>query len=159
MAIRAGAALTVTAISVWAAWCDRRTGLIPNALTLSLIGLGLLYQVLWGHNFWFPLFWAGAWLLWALWVWGGGDAKLVMGIFTFYPTREALVAFSLTLLLLGLGVLLRRLGKGAFRVIGLSLLRMARLSFPSEEELLAAGGRDSWILAVGGIVCALLSLR
>ena len=67
-----------------ACWTDVRTGLIPNQLTLSLMGAGILIHTIEG-NIWTPWLGLGSafvihYILWLLKVEKGGDAKLMMGL-------------------------------------------------------------------------------
>ncbi|MBT3220947.1 MAG: prepilin peptidase [Proteobacteria bacterium] len=67
-----------------ACWTDVRTGLIPNRLTLSLMGAGILLNSMAG-NPWTPWMGLGGafaihYILWLLRVEKGGDAKLMMGL-------------------------------------------------------------------------------
>ena len=146
-------AILITAAGIVAAWSDLKTGQVPNVITLPLMGLGILYQVLWGRNFWFLLYWQACYIMWILNLWGGGDAKLVMGIFAFFPTREALLVMSLTVIVLGIGALVLR---KQLKEIGFTAFRLLKGHFPSQDELEQRGERDTWVYATGGMICAWL---
>lgn len=85
--IYALAPLVALAGSAVASYQDIKTREISNVLTLSLIATGLLFYGMrvWEEGnaiLWVPLAatFAIIWLMWRAGMWGGGDAKLVMGI-------------------------------------------------------------------------------
>lgn len=135
-----------------AAW-DARWGIIPNWLTIPvMLGLGglRLYQ---RHWIVLPI-WVLIYLLWRVHIIGGGDAKLLMGIFALFPTFEFAVVFSVLLAAVTLPLLMlqhwgRRPG---------DLLRGAahRLQegplLPTQEELEAQGRQYAWTFCLPGLV-------
>jgi len=71
--------------SIIACYTDIKTKEIPNSLTLSMIFIGLLLFSLSFHKEWIffiPLIssYILIWLIWRAGMWGGGDAKLIMGL-------------------------------------------------------------------------------
>ncbi|HTX43747.1 MAG TPA: A24 family peptidase, partial [Methanocella sp.] len=90
-----------------AAVIDHRTSRIPNGLTLPFVLLGLallpprcaaaMAGLICGVSY------AFVYGLWRCGLWGGGDAKLVLGLFILvspaYPTLLFIAAFSLCLAL------------------------------------------------------------
>lgn len=120
--------LSITAAlagSLVAAAIDYRTLKIPNRLTLPLILLGLILLAL-RCLAGFPLFaavvtcaivYAFVHVLWRFGMWGGGDAKLVLGLFLLlspaYPWLEFVAVFSLILAAL---LFLKHAGLRALRV-------------------------------------------
>jgi len=76
--------------SIIASYTDVKTKEIPNYLTFSMIFLGLLFFSLKFYREWIffiPLI-ASYFLIWFIWragMWGGGDAKLMMGLMALLP--------------------------------------------------------------------------
>jgi len=80
-----------------ATYTDQKKQMIPDKLTRPLIAMGVLSYLMAGvfaHDVWLAILGsAGAlcafaigYLLWQLKAWGGGDAKLLMGIGAMIPT-------------------------------------------------------------------------
>ncbi len=94
--------------SIIASYTDIKTKEIPNLLTLSMIFLGLLFFTFSFYGNWIffiPLLtsYIIIWLIWRAGMWGGGDAKLIMGLISllspnygieFIPSFFMMLAFS-----------------------------------------------------------------
>ncbi|MGC9553765.1 MAG: A24 family peptidase [Thermoplasmatota archaeon] len=98
-ALGAGVAVVGTAA---AAYVDLKTREIPNRLTLSMMAAGLAVSALRVYTgcLWFmvavpvALAWALSWALWRAGLFGGGDAKLLMGITALFPLFPDGTAFA-----------------------------------------------------------------
>ena len=147
--------LLVTAWLVTAAVWDLRTGLIPNWLTMPVAaGLGALrlYQGRW----YVLVIWIVLYLVWRVNVVGGGDAKLLMGLFALFPNYSfALVFGGIALVVTIPAVLIKHWGKEPFRLVQDVVGRFsAGKVLPTEEELEAQGKRYAWSFCLAGIVYA-----
>lgn len=182
--------LAITAWLAVATLLDRRTGRIPNGLTLPVMlvaGGYRLAQAISPRDFapllskrvaflsspglrWLspegsllppmasPSFVWMAWLiifiLWLLNTMGGGDAKLLMGLFAIFPSWEFAFSFACLLLLIGLPwLLLARWGMrmGAmFQPLYVRLLTHRLL--PTADELAARRGSYVWLLCLPAVV-------
>jgi Flp pilus assembly protein protease CpaA len=135
-----------------AAW-DWRTGLIPNWLTLPVaaaVGALRLYQ---GH--WYLLvIWALLYLVWRINFMGGGDAKLLMGLFALFPTEQfALLLAGLALTVMIPTIVIKHWGKRPLRLVqGVAGRLSAGKLLPTREELEQQGRRFAWAFCLPGIV-------
>ncbi|HRF46247.1 MAG TPA: prepilin peptidase [Anaerolineales bacterium] len=129
---------------VWAGFADLRGRRVPNLLTLPLMLAALVLALAqfinggWGLGELGSLavIWIVCLMAWALRVFGGGDAKLAMGLLGLFPTTEAALGVLIGLLLGGLLYLAfgphrdgwRRLYEAALRIL-------ARRAPPSRAEV------------------------
>ena len=85
---------------------------------------------------------------------GGGDAKLLMGVFVIYPTLDFVLAFALLILLIGVPWLLisrLRVRSGSlWRSLYVRLL--SRRIFPSAEDLSTRGKPSAWLFCLPGVI-------
>jgi Flp pilus assembly protein protease CpaA len=172
--------LLITAWLGIIAWRDLRTQRIPNRFTLPvMLGVGFyrLLQVLYpglafaaknlgwsllGEQLFPPLVtpalpwiaWGIFFALWFLNVMGGGDAKLLMGLFVIYPTLDFALDFALLILLIGIPWLLisrLRVHNGSlWRSLYVRLLTLR--IFPSAEELSTRGKPTAWLFCLPGVI-------
>lgn len=103
-------------------------------------------------------FWIGIFLLWSINIYGGGDAKLLMGLFGLYPDLRLLWITSAVLLTVGVPVLILKYARTSPRLIvsGLAARLASGALLPSDEELnrgvpfafayCLAGGIYLWLL-------------
>ena len=116
--------LLKSAISGWliavAAW-DHIEGRIPNWLVLPVMLIGLVYQIyasISGRN-WAILGVVVAWVaifsLWQARVYGGGDAKLLMGLFALFPNYRFLIVFCVATLAVSIPLLVYEIAKKHIR--------------------------------------------
>jgi len=145
--------LLATAWLVAAAAWDWRTGLIPNWLTMPVVaGVGALrfYQ---GH--WYVLIiWVLLYLVWRVNFVGGGDAKLLMGLFALFPTDAFALLFGVVVLAVTVpAILLKHWGKHPLRLMQEVAGRLsAGKLLPTREELEQQGRRYAWSFCLAGIV-------
>jgi len=141
---------------IWLGACalvDRRTGLIPNRLTLPVIAGGTaftLIEAIGNHSYDPLLAMLGLWVLftvpWLLDVYGGGDQKLLMGLSSLCPSIETAIWVSV-------GMIGSWLVWIAYRLYG-EKLRSAGL--PGGQK---GRWRATWTLVPGGIIAIVQRLR
>ena len=144
-------ALTVWLVAV-AAW-DWRRALIPNWLTLPVMlaaGGVRLYQ---GHLYVLVL-WVLLYLIWRVNIVGGGDAKLLMGLFALFPTYEFALLFSILMLAVSVPLIIaRHWGKRPSDLAAAVTDRIGQGRFlPTREELEVRGKQYAWTFCLPGIV-------
>lgn len=139
----------LAAVSLW----DVRRAIIPNWLTLpAMLAAGgwRLYQGRW----YVLLMWALLYLLWRVNIMGGGDAKLLMGLFALFPTYDFALLFSLLVLAVTLPLLAaRHWGKrptDLFRGVA-DRIGQGRL-LPTREELETRGQQYAWTFCLPGVI-------
>jgi Flp pilus assembly protein protease CpaA len=139
----------LVAVAVW----DWRRGIIPNWLTLPVMlaaGGVRLYQ---GHLYVLAI-WVLLYVIWRLNIMGGGDTKLLMGLFALFPTYEFALLFSvLVLAALTPTLIVRHWGKRpADLVVGVvSRIRLGHL-LPTQEELRTQGKQYAWVFCLPGVI-------
>ncbi len=85
----------------WLAVSDLRTRHVPNILTYPIMAAAVVRAV-WLGDPTFAIFWCVLWLLWAAHVFGGGDAKMLMGLFGLFPDMRMAWVVSLSVLVTGI---------------------------------------------------------
>jgi len=141
---------------------DLRTQTIPNGLTLPFMAAGLIWQASqrgW-HALWVLAIWWAILLGWTLHFYGGGDAKLLMALFAFWPTMRFFWALCAAAVLVG-GMALWMQYRGRLRELGsfyLSNLLACKLHPAEGEETRGGRGPHLTIAAVlaGGVYAWLL---
>jgi Flp pilus assembly protein protease CpaA len=139
-------------LALAAAW-DLSTRRVPNWMTLPIAALVLLWRLARLDASFLP-FWLGCLALWALNALGGGDVKLLLVLFGFFPRLE-----QLTLLLVIAGVCIAAILFVRYaRVRGLGVwakrtaYRLSRLQFfPSRAEMATASDPFALFIALAGI--------
>jgi len=137
------------AVAVW----DRRRGIIPNWLTLPVmlaVGGVRLYQ---GQPLVLAI-WVVLYLIWRVNIMGGGDAKLLMGLFALFPTYEFALIFSvLVLIALTPAMIVRHWGRRPIDLLAgvVGRLRQGRL-LPTQEELRTQGKQYAWVFCLPGVI-------
>ena len=137
---------------------DLKTRIIPNWLTLPAMGgvltwqfckYALAMQPLWAVLIVLP-FWIGLFVLWAVNLYGGGDAKLLMVLFGLWPRLDFLLMEAGISLLIGIPLLVRK-------YLGQSWPEATR-NFG--EALWQGQGGYPWgaVYALGGIIFAWLGI-
>ena len=74
----------IAALLAWISLNDFKTRLMPNTITYPLMLIGLVRAIAFRDGI-FLLYWAVLFALWMVRFMGGGDAKLLMGLFGLYP--------------------------------------------------------------------------
>jgi len=152
----------ISGVLALALWMDLRTGAIPNWLTLPFMAAGLIWQFsqrgLWA--LWVLAIWWGLFVGWMLRFYGGGDAKLLMGLFAFWPDLRFFWALCAAAVLVGGAALLIRY-RGRLRELGafyLSNLLAFKLHPAEGEETRGGRGPQLTIAAAlaGGVYAWLL---
>lgn len=144
-------ALTAWMITV-VVW-DRRTSIIPNWLTLPVMlaaGGTRLYQ---GYLHVLAI-WVLLYLVWRVNIVGGGDAKLLMGLFALFPTLEFILLFSILVLAVSVPMIIaRHWGKRPIDLAAAVANRIGRGRFlPTREELETKGQQYAWTFCLPGVV-------
>ena len=144
-------ALTCWLITV-ALW-DWRRAIIPNWLTLPVMlaaGGVRLYQ---GHLHVLAV-WLLIYLIWRMNIVGGGDAKLLMGLFALFPTYEFALLFSILVLAVSVPMIIaRHWGKRPADLAAAVANRMGEGRFlPTREELETKGRQYAWTFCLPGVV-------
>ena len=80
---------------------DFKTRLVPNAITYPLMLIGLARAIAFRDGI-FLLYWAVLFTLWTVRFMGGGDAKLLMGLFGLYPDFQLVWFVAASILITGL---------------------------------------------------------
>ncbi len=149
LALRAALSLWLVAIAVW----DARTARIPNWLTFPVMlaaGAWRLYQGVWIIlGIWVLIF-----LIWKVNIIGGGDAKLLMGLFALFPTFEFAFLFAVVVLIVSLPLLYAKhwWRQPAEMVQGVAQRVRSGQIFPTHEELHAQGQQYAWTFCLPGLI-------
>jgi Flp pilus assembly protein protease CpaA len=148
-----GVRLALTAWLIAVAVWDWRRAIIPNGLTLPLMlaaGGVRLYQ----RQLHVLVIWALLYLIWRVNIVGGGDAKLLMGLFALFPTFEFALLFSVLVLVISLPLLIaRHWGKRPADLAAAFAERIGqRRLLPTREELESKGQQYAWTFCLPGVV-------
>jgi hypothetical protein len=134
---------------------DLRTRRVPNLVTYPLMLAGIV-RALWVHDPVFLLYWGALWLLWTARFIGGGDAKLLMGLFGLFPDMRMTWLVAASVFVTGVPYLVYKhrhaltnvSGWGsALRVLGMRLITLQLLPSPSEFDREAVPFAFSFCLA------------
>lgn len=139
----------LAAVAVW----DWRTGRIPNGLSLPVMGLAGALQLYQGR--WYVLvIWALLYLIWRVHIIGGGDAKLLMGLFALFPTWRFTLLFGILVLAVSVPLLvLQHWDRSPFEVVRSIFKTLGSGNpLPSREDLEAHGRRFAWTFCLPGVV-------
>ena len=100
--------------------------------------------------------WVVLFLVWKVNIVGGGDAKLLMGLFTLFPTDKfALLFGGIALVVTIPAILIRHWGKEPFHLVQDVVRRFsAGKVLPTKEELEQQGQRYAWSFCLAGLVYA-----
>jgi Flp pilus assembly protein protease CpaA len=80
---------------------DFKTRLVPNTITYPLMLIGLVRAITFRDGI-FLIYWAVLFALWTVRFMGGGDAKLLMGLFGLYPDFQLVWFVAASILVTGL---------------------------------------------------------
>jgi len=149
LGIRPALTCWLVTVAVW----DWRRGIIPNWLTLPVMLAAGSVRVYQGQTLVLAI-WVLLYLIWRLNIMGGGDAKLLMGLFALFPTYEFALLFSvLVLAALTPVMIVRHWGK---RPSGLVAALLGRIGqgrlLPTQEELQTKGQQYAWTFCLPGVV-------
>lgn len=149
--------LAITAWLIIVAVWDSRTGLIPNWLTLPVVAVGgalSLYAGPMEARVILLLTWVVLLLVWSLHIFGGGDAKFLMGLFAFFPRVDFVLVFCIVLFLVTLGLIIADLWRQRPGELGHKLAaRLGAHQFlPTSEELIRRGRHYAWTFSLAGVV-------
>lgn len=86
---------------IWISVNDFKTRRVPNAVTYPLMLIGIVRAIALGDGV-FLLYWAVFFTLWSARFIGGGDAKLLMGLFGLFPDFQLAWFVAVSVLVTGL---------------------------------------------------------
>lgn len=86
---------------MWISLNDFKTRRVPNAVTYPLITVGIVRAIEF-HDGVFLLYWVVFFALWMSHFMGGGDAKLLMGLFGLFPDFQLAWFVAVSILVTGL---------------------------------------------------------
>ena len=89
------------ALFIWISINDFKTQRVPNAVTYPLMVVGILRAIAFRDGI-FLLYWVVFFTLWTTRFMGGGDAKLLMGLFGLFPDFQLAWLVALSILVTGL---------------------------------------------------------
>lgn len=144
-------------VSIW----DLRERRIPNGLVMPVMLAALCWRIYASAahrtlDIAFVLIaWVIVFLLWQIGVWGGGDAKLLMGLLAMFPTQSFLLLFCLCVLAVTLPLLLAKIAVSLWRRFkqGAPSSGEERESiWPSRDRLRNKGRAYAWAFALPGVI-------
>jgi len=89
------------ALFIWISVNDFKTRRVPNAVTYPLMLVGAVRAIFFGDGI-FLLYWVVFFTLWTTRFMGGGDAKLLMGLFGLFPDFQLAWFVAASVLVTGL---------------------------------------------------------
>lgn len=115
---------------------DLRTRTVSPAITLPWMVVAVARAVVQRDPTLIP-FWIGIFCIWSFHFYGGGDAKLLMGLFGLWPHMQLLWVTSAVLIATGLPILIYKYARVSPRVIvsGLAARFSSGGILPKDEEL------------------------
>lgn len=169
-------AVLLAAILFVAGIYDLRTGRVPAEITYPLMAAALVRAIVL-NDFSFLLAWVMLIAIYLLHILGGGDSKLLMGLFGLFPSVTFYYAFAIFWMMTHYPLLLYlRLrtpgGRGRFKRLGLwmmlqpmhfiagqmtperviNLPKELKEAWPSDDDLSRRGLRMAITISLGGIV-------
>lgn len=125
-----------TALLVWVALQDFRAQTVSPFITLPWMCMGIVHGII-THNFSFLAFWFVIFLLWSLHFYGGGDAKLLMGLFGLMLDVQLLWIVCVVLVVTGIPVLAMKYRSTSPRMLATGLTQRVQSGalLPTDEEL------------------------
>lgn len=122
-------AIALAAILLIAGMIDLAKGVVPIEITYPLMLAGIVRAITVGDPS-FLVYWFALSIIYLFNVVGGGDVKLLMGMFGLFPHLEFFIVMEVVIITTHLPIVLhRRLGHGHFRVQFESIYRWAHLKF------------------------------
>jgi Flp pilus assembly protein protease CpaA len=137
------------AVAVW----DWRTGRIPNWLSLPVMALGGGLQLYRGR--WIILLiWVLLYLIWRVHIIGGGDAKLLMGLFALFPTQQFALVFGVVTLVVSVPLMVMQHWSGSPVEVLRSIMKTLGSGnpLPTQEDLETHGRRYAWTFCLAGVI-------
>lgn len=122
-------ALLLAALLLAAGIIDRAKGIVPIEITYPLMFAGTVRAIVVGDPS-FLVYWFALAIIYLFNVVGGGDVKLLMGMFGLFPNLEFFIVMEVVVISTHLPIVLyRRFGHGHFRVQFESIYRWAHIKF------------------------------
>lgn len=94
-------AVGMSALFIWISFNDFKTRRVPNVVTYPLMMVGIVRGIAFCDGI-FLLYWVVFFTLWTTRFMGGGDAKLLMGLFGLFPDFQLAWLVALCILVTGL---------------------------------------------------------
>lgn len=149
--------LWLVVVSIW----DLRERRIPNWLVMPVMLAALGWQAYTSvtHKTTEIVFvliaWVVVFLLWQVGVWGGGDAKLLMGLLAMFPNQSFLFLFCLCVLVVTLPLMLAKLAARLWRRFkhhNEAQDGERESIWPSRDKLRDKGRAYAWAFALPGVI-------
>lgn len=124
----------INALFVWISWNDLRTRRVPNTVTYPLMAIGIV-RALAFRDGGFLIYWGVFFVLWTVRFMGGGDAKLLMGLFGLFPDFRLAQIVAASIMVTGIPYLLFKYRRD-WRTVPRTLVWriLSHQLLPSEEE-------------------------
>lgn len=125
-----------TALFIWIALQDFRTQTVSPFITMAWMAMSIVRAVI-ERDPSFLVFWFVIFFLWSLHFYGGGDAKLLMGLFGLMPDMRLLWIVSIVLVVTGIPFLAHKYWHTSPRAVasGVSQRIQNGTLLPTDEEL------------------------
>lgn len=138
---------------------DFKTRRVPNTVTYPLMAIGIVRAMAYRDGI-FLLYWAVLFALWTARFMGGGDAKLLMGLFGLFPDFQLAWFVAVSILVTGLPYLAykyRHQWRTIPRALQRVLWRLVTLQFlPSQAEFEKEAVPYAFSFCLAGAVYLLL---
>jgi Flp pilus assembly protein protease CpaA len=124
----------ISALFIWISVNDFKTRRVPNVVTYPLMMVGVVRAIAFCDGI-FLLYWVVFFTLWTTRFMGGGDAKLLMGLFGLFPDFQLAWLVALCILVTGLPYLAHKY-RHQWRTIPRALFwrLVTRQFLPSQAE-------------------------
>lgn len=137
------------------AWRDQATRQVPNWAVYPLMAAGLVRAILGGDAAFVP-YWIVIWIGWCARVYGGGDAKFLLGLFGMFPNERMVWAFVIGVLATGVPALVWKYrGRWLPSLRGAAWRLVSRQFLPAPAELAASGRPGLYHYCLAGAVYVL----
>ena len=147
--------LWLVAVSVW----DRLERRVPNWLVLPVMGAAFMWRVYTSiiqasanDIFSVLLAWLVIFTIWRANVFGGGDAKLLMGLFALFPTMRFLILLSLVVVVVSAPLVVYRRIVRSRPPHDADEPSQKRSLLPTADELRTRGEPNCWAFALPGVI-------
>ena len=157
LAFKVVVTLWLIAVSVW----DRLERRVPNWLVLPVMGVAFTWQLYSSvirksvdDIVFISLAWLVIFTIWRANVFGGGDAKLLMGLFAMFPTMQFLMLLAVLVVVVSAPLVVYRRVKRLRSTHTTDQPSPKKSLFPTAEELRTKGEPNCWAFALPGVIYA-----
>jgi Flp pilus assembly protein protease CpaA len=128
------AIVAIDSLFLWVSFNDFKTRRVPNIVTYPLMLIGVVRAIAFRDGT-FLLYWGIFFALWAARFMGGGDAKLLMGLFGLFPDFQLARLVGASILVTGIPYLLYKYRRDWRKVPRALFWRLVTRQFlPSQAE-------------------------